>query len=172
MSAQPRRAAAAAAAPHNIAGRGANGPDKLCQYFHHWGSGRTNVRFMLNTNKWNTHITALRNYVARTGSSRVPRNYVEVTETGPIKLGAWVSYVRHRQRKGHLTTEQTAELSSLPNWQWGPLRAGRTSNPERDRLIIERFNNGKGETLQKIATDFNLTRQRVHQIVSASRSQS
>jgi hypothetical protein len=126
---------------------------------------------MLNTNKWNTHITALRNYVERTGSACVPRNHVEPTEFGDIKLGAWVSYVRHRNRKGHLTQEQASELALLPNWQWGPLRAGRTSNPERDRLIIEKFNNGNGPTLQAIANEFNLTRQRVHQIVSGSKNQ-
>lgn len=132
-------------------------------------SERTNVRFMLNTNKWNTHITALRRYVERTGTSRVPRNHIEPTEFGDIKLGAWVTYVRHRNRKGHLTTEQAQELASLPQWQWGPLRAGRTSNPERDRLIVERFADGRGATLQSIANEFGLTRQRVHQIVKSNR---
>jgi hypothetical protein len=125
---------------------------------------------MLNTNKWNTHIVALRKYVERTGSSTVPRNHVETTEYGDIKLGAWVSYVRHRNRKGHLTPEQAQELASLPQWQWGPLRAGRTSNPERDRLIVERFADGRGATLQAIANEFGLTRQRVHQIVKSAKT--
>ena len=127
---------------------------------------------MINLNKWQSHITALRQYVARTGTSRVPRNHVEKTdEYGDIKLGAWVSYVRHRQRKGHLTNEQATELSGLANWQWGPLPAGRTGNPERDRLIIERFDNGRGLTLQAIATEFGITRQRVHQIVTGAKQQ-
>jgi hypothetical protein len=125
----------------------------------------TNVRAMLNTNKWNTHIVALRNYVERTGSSRVPRNHVEATEFGEIKLGAWVSYVRHRQRKGHLSQEQAQELASLPQWQWGPLRAGRTGNPERDARIRERASNGA--RLREIADEFGITRQRVHQIISS-----
>lgn len=125
---------------------------------------------MINLNKWQSHITALRNYVARTGTSRVPRQHVELTEEfGEIKLGAWVSYVRHRQRKGHLTVEQASELSSLPNWHWGPLPAGRTGNPERDRLIIERFDGGRGATLQAIANEFGITRQRVHQIVTGAK---
>jgi len=122
---------------------------------------------MLNTNKWNTHINALRNYVSRTGSSRVPRNYVEITDAGPVKLGVWVSYVRHRQRKGHLSTEQATELASLPDWQWGPLRAGRTGDAERDKKILERAS--QGARLREIAEEFGITRQRVHQIISASK---
>lgn len=120
---------------------------------------------MLNTNKWNTHISALRNYVARTGSSRVPRNHVESTEFGDIKLGVWVSYVRHRNRKGHLSQDQALELSSLPDWEWGPLRAGRTSDAERDRKIRERASTGA--RLREIAEEFGITRQRVHQIISS-----
>jgi len=125
---------------------------------------------MLNTNKWNTHIQALRTYVARTGTSRVPRNHVEVTEYGDVKLGAWVSYVRHRQRKGHLSPDQATELATLPNWAWGPLPAGRTSKPDRDRQIVERYGDGNGASLQQIASEFGLTRQRVHQIVKSART--
>lgn len=124
---------------------------------------------MLNTKKWNTHLTALHRYVARTGTSRVPRNHVEPTDFGDVKLGAWVSYVRHRQRMGHLTPEQVTELASLPSWAWGPLPAGRTSHPDRDRLIVERFASG-GTSLQQIASEFGLTRQRIHQIVKSARS--
>lgn len=120
---------------------------------------------MLNTNKWNTNIQALRNYVSRTGSSRVPRHHVEPTEFGDVKLGVWVSYVRHRQRKGHLSVEQTAELSSLPGWQWGPLKAGRTGDVERDLKIRERASTGA--RLREIAEEFGITRQRVHQIISS-----
>ena len=119
---------------------------------------------MINLNKWNTHMTALRSYVARTGTSRVPRNHVETTENGNIKLGVWVSYVRHRQRKGHLTPEQVTELSTFPNWQWDKLPAGRTGDAERDRAIIEKFS--QGQSLSTLASEFRLTRQRIHQIVS------
>lgn len=86
---------------------------------------------------------------------------------GDIKLGVWVSYVRHRQRKGHLSPEQTSELSSLPDWQWGPLRAGRTGDAERDRKILERASTGA--RLREIAEEFGITRQRVHQIISSSK---
>lgn len=109
-------------------------------------------------------MTALRSYVARTGTSRVPRNHVETTENGNIKLGVWVSYVRHRQRKGHLTPEQVTELSTFPNWQWDKLPAGRTGDAERDRAIIEKFS--QGQSLSTLASEFRLTRQRIHQIVS------
>lgn len=123
---------------------------------------------MLNTTKWNTHLQALRAYVARTGTSQVPRGHVETTEHGEIGLGAWVSYVRHRQRKGHLSIEQEIELSSLPNWKWDKLRAGRTSHPERDREIVRRYTTDR-VSLQVLATEYGLTRQRVHQIVKSSR---
>lgn len=123
---------------------------------------------MINTNRWNTHIEALRAYVARTGTSQVPRSHVETTEHGEVSLGVWVSYVRHRQRKGHLSTEQEVELSSLPDWNWDKLRAGRTSQPERDREIVRRYTT-EGKSLQALANEYGLTRQRVHQIVKSSR---
>ncbi len=139
--------------------------DKFYWYLHGGAFGRTNVRLMINTNKWNTHITALRKYVERTGTSRVPRNHVEVTEYGNVKLGVWVSYVRHRQRKGHLSPEQVSELSTFPNWQWDKLPAGRTGDAKRDEAIISRFK--EGMNLRSLAEEFSLTRQRIHQIVSS-----
>lgn len=123
---------------------------------------------MLNTNKWNTHLQALRTFVTRTGTAQVPRGHVEITEYGDVKLGAWVSYVRHRQRKGHLSVEQETELSSLPGWRWDKLRAGRTSHPERDREIVRRYTTD-GTSLQALANEYGLTRQRVHQIVKSAR---
>lgn len=118
---------------------------------------------MINKNKWETHIRALKTFVTRTGTARVPRNHVEATDGGEIPLGAWVSYVRHRYRKGHLSEAQVQELLTLPNWQWGPFTPGRKSDSERDAAIRQRFSNG--ETLKQIASEYNLTRQRVHQIV-------
>jgi hypothetical protein len=124
---------------------------------------------MLNTNKWNTHYPALRKYVERTGSCQVPRNHVEVTEHGEVRLGAWVSYVRHRQRKGYLSAQQVDELAILPGWRWDKLRAGRTSHPERDRQIVQRYTNDR-VSLQTLANEYGLTRQRVHQIVKSAQS--
>jgi hypothetical protein len=122
---------------------------------------------MINTNKWNTHIQALRTYVSRTGTSQVPRNHVETTEYGDLNLGAWVSYVRHRQRKGHLSVEQATELAGLPGWRWDKLRAGRTSHPERDSEIVRRYTQDR-VSLQALANEYGLTRQRVHQIVKSA----
>lgn len=122
---------------------------------------------MINQTKWETHIRALRSFVGRTGNAKVPRNHIESTDSGEVQLGAWVSYVRHRYRKGHLSDAQVQELLALPNWQWGPFRPGRKSDQERDRQIVQKFSNGS--TLQQIATEYNLTRQRVHQIISADR---
>lgn len=118
---------------------------------------------MINKNKWETHIRALKTFANRTGTARVPRNHVEPTDIGEIPLGAWVSYVRHRYRKGHLSEAQVQELLALPNWQWGPFTPGRKSDNERDTAIRQRFSNG--ETLKQIANEYSLTRQRVHQIV-------
>lgn len=122
---------------------------------------------MLNTNKWNVHITALRRYVERTGTARVPRNHIEKTEQGEVKLGSWVSYARHRYRKGFLSSEQATELAALPDWQWGPLRAGRTGDAQRDSKIRERASSGA--TLREISDEFGITRQRVHQIITATK---
>jgi hypothetical protein len=121
---------------------------------------------MINKNKWETHITALRNFVARTGTTTVPRNHIEpIEENRAVPLGAWVSYVRHRYRKGHLSEAQVQELLALPNWQWGPFSPGRKSDSKRDAIIRQRHSNG--ETLKQIANEYSLTRQRVHQIVRA-----
>lgn len=120
---------------------------------------------MINQNKWNTHITALRTYAERTGSTRVPRTHVELTDTGDVRLGAWVSYVRHRQRKGHLSTSQVQELSTFPNWQYEPLPAGRTGDSARDALIMTKVQNGA--RVRELSEEFGLTRQRIHQIISS-----
>lgn len=95
----------------------------------------------------------------------MPRTHVENTETGEVQLGAWVSYVRHRQRKGHLSTTQVQELATLPNWQYEPLPAGRTGDSARDALILEKSKNGA--RVRELSQEFGLTRQRIHQIISA-----
>jgi hypothetical protein len=120
---------------------------------------------MINQNKWTTHITALRSYAERTGTTRVPRTHVENTETGEVRLGAWVSYVRHRQRKGHLSVVQIQELATLPNWHYEPLPAGRTGDSARDALIQARSKDGA--RVRELSQEFGLTRQRIHQIISS-----
>ena len=95
----------------------------------------------------------------------MPRTHVENTETGEVRLGAWVSYVRHRQRKGHLSVVQIQELATFPNWHYEALPAGRTGDSARDTAILARSEDGA--RVRELSQEFGLTRQRIHQIISA-----
>lgn len=58
-------------------------------------------------------FAALEAYVQRTGTSRVPPNYVD--ENG-VKLGRWV--IKRRNRRKYLTPEQQKRFEALPEWAW------------------------------------------------------
>lgn len=95
----------------------------------------------------------------------MPAAHIETLNGQEVPLGAWVGYTRQRFRRGCLAESRIAALSNLPGWQWGPLSPGPAADPERDREILEL--RSQGISLQKIADKFNLSRQRVHQIVKA-----
>jgi len=80
-----------------------------------------------------------------------------------VPLGSWVGYVRHRRRKNQLSEQNTAALSSVHGFEWGPLSPGPPTNSKRNQLIREA--RGAGNSLSQIADMFELSRQRVHQIV-------
>lgn len=118
---------------------------------------------MKNTNRWNTYITALNQYVTRTGTTRVPTTHIEQVEGGAVNLGAWVGYIRHRKRAGLLSPERQEQLDAIPGWFWDALRPGPVADARRDAEILEL--RAQGVSLQKIGDQFGLSRQRVHQIV-------
>lgn len=108
----------------------------------------------------------LRQYAAREGHTRVPIAHVEEFDGQPVRLGSWVGYIRHRQRRGGLDQPRAEMLAGLPGWEWGPLSPGPRAKTTRDEQILSL--RGTGLSLQDIADNFGISRQRVHQIVSGA----
>lgn len=118
---------------------------------------------MDNITRFSITVTAIQNFAAREGHCRVPAAHIEVVDGQAYPLGSWVGYLRQRRRKGQLSREKIAALEAIKDWQWGPLRPGPQTNSERNFKILEMHNGGK--SLRTIADEFDLSRQRVHQIV-------
>ena len=114
--------------------------------------------------RWDKRIDALDAFVDREGHALVPANYVESSNGTDVSLGSWVSYLRTRYKKGALTSDRIATLESYPGWEWGPLRPGPKPNEIRDEQI--RRMRADNKSLQEIGTEFGLSRQRIHQIVT------
>lgn len=121
-----------------------------------------------NKDRWTRNFLALQQYVNREGHARVPASHVELYEGRNTPIGAWVGYMRQRQRAGILSAERQQMLQSLNGWTWGPLRPGPASNDERDKKILELRQNGS--SLQSIAEQVGVSRQRVHQIARRSQA--
>ena len=121
------------------------------------------VRAMDNNTKFNIYIGALEQYTQRTGNSRIPATHIEKVGENEISLGAWAGYIRQRYRKNLLADVRVARLEEVPNWQWGPFQPGPATDDERNERIRElRL---AGRSLREIADEFDLSRQRVHQII-------
>lgn len=122
--------------------------------------------------RWSRHVDAVRDFAASEGSTRVPSDYVvQVEEEGrvlPVRLGAWVTYVRQQYRKGFLADTHIRDLESIEGWEWGPFKPGPKGDTERNAGMREHRN--AGCTLAQIADMYGLSRQRVHQILGASRA--
>lgn len=129
---------------------------------------RTSVRLMTETSRipnhdrWERNFLALQQYAQRTGNARVPASHVELYEGRNTPIGAWVGYMRQRYRLGILNSNRVAKLESVQGWTWGPLRPGPASNTERDNQIA--LLRSEGKSLQTIADQVGVSRQRVHQI--------
>jgi DNA-binding NarL/FixJ family response regulator len=124
---------------------------------------------MDNNTKFNTYIQALSQYVAREGNSKVPAIHVEKFEEKDVSLGAWVGYIRQRHRKNQLSQERIEKINSVVNWQWGPFQPGPATDLQRNQEILSMRSAGK--SLREIADQFDLSRQRVHQILKKSENQ-
>ena len=109
------------------------------------------------------YVRALREFVATNNHSEVPSGFVYELNGHNLKLGAWVGYIRARGRANNLSTEKYEELSSVNTWFWYQRKPGPYGDKNRDVSILEARKSGK--SLQSIANDWNLSRQRVHQIV-------
>jgi hypothetical protein len=103
-----------------------------------------------------------------------------------VKLGSFVSYQRQRRRKlredlnlaqnrGDLEAvrklestmrkfkKREEELEAVAGWVWGPLRPGPASKAARNREIKQLY--GNGTQVKALADRYELSRQRIHQIV-------
>jgi len=121
------------------------------------------MKDMDNTTRFNTYVNSLRQFVSREGHCNVPAIHIEIYNDIDVTLGAWVGYVRQRYRKNQLSAERTAQLQAVPGWQWGPLKPGPATDNNRNLEIHEM--RAAGHSLRQIADKFDLSRQRVHQIV-------
>lgn len=118
---------------------------------------------MDNVTRFNLAITAINQFAAREGHCRIPAAHIEHVGEDALPLGSWVGYLRQRRRKGLLAAERIQKLEQIPGWQWGPLRPGPQTNSDRNVKILDMHRGGK--SLRFIADEFELSRQRVHQIV-------
>lgn len=118
---------------------------------------------MDNITRFESTITAINSFRDREGHCFIPATHVELVGEVPLPLGAWVGYLRQRRRKGQLGAEKIRRIESIPDWQWGPLRPGPATNADRNLQILDLHKNGK--SLRVIADQYELSRQRVHQIV-------
>jgi hypothetical protein len=121
------------------------------------------VLFMDNITRFNLAIAGLTQFVEREGHCRVPATHTETVNDTTVPLGSWVGYFRQRHRKGHLPVDKAQKLEQIRDWQWGPLRPGPATNTGRNVKILDLHRGGK--SLRFIADEFDLSRQRVHQIV-------
>lgn len=65
-----------------------------------------------------TGLDHLANYVAATGSARVPDGYVDPADG--FKLGQWCTNRRTDYRQGLLALPQVCRLEEMPGWTWEP----------------------------------------------------
>lgn len=108
-----------------------------------------------------TALEALTNFTNREGHSRVPLSHIErLTSEHSVALGKIVRDLRGAYRKNEVD-EATIKAVEALGFQWSP-RGPRSDARRNSEMIAMRK---QGTSLTKIAEHFNVTRQRVHQIV-------
>lgn len=125
---------------------------------------------MNNTTRFNTYLAALQQYITREASAHVPANHEETMDGKKIQLGTWVGYVRQRYKNKKLPLDRVDALNNIPGWAWGPLKPGPKPNISRNAEIADLSTSG--QSLTQIADQYNLSRQRIHQIVKHTERQS
>jgi DNA-binding NarL/FixJ family response regulator len=118
---------------------------------------------MDNSSRFQMYLNALKQFYSREGHCLVPAIHIEILEGKEIFLGAWIGYARQRKKKNQLPENRIKELEEIPGWQWGPLRPGPATDKNRNNNILEM--RAAGHSLRQIADEFELSRQRIHQIV-------
>ena len=115
------------------------------------------------TDRWQYRFNALKQYADRTGTSLVSATQVEIYQGKKVPLGAWVAYNRQQYRAKELSVARQQALEQLVGWHWQKQKPGRRYDRARDAEIMKRYNNG--ERVGSIADSYDLSRQRVHQII-------
>lgn len=123
---------------------------------------------MDNSTRFETYKRALIQFSEREGHCLVPAIHIEILDGKEIFLGPWVGYIRQRKKKNQLSEQRALELDGIPGWQWGPLKPGPATDKNRNKNILEM--RAAGKSLRQIADEFDLSRQRIHQIVKKSNS--
>lgn len=118
---------------------------------------------MDNNTKFNIYVGALEQYISTNGNSKIPAAHIEKFQENDVSLGAWTGYIRQRYRKNQLSASRVARLEQIQGWQWGPFQPGPATDAARNESI--RQLRGQGKSLREIADEFDLSRQRVHQII-------
>ncbi len=121
---------------------------------------------MDNSTRFTIYIKALTQFSEREGHCNIPATHVEKVENLDISVGAWVGYVRQRRKKNQLSEQKAAAIQAVKGWQWGPLKPGPATDARRNNEILQM--RAAGKSLRQIADEFDLSRQRVHQIVRKS----
>jgi superfamily II DNA or RNA helicase len=83
---------------------------------------------------WNSAFEALTRFVERVGTARVPSDHVE----DDLKLGSWVAAQRVAHRRGTLSSERAALLTSVPGWHWQVNAERWEASFEILRVFVER----------------------------------
>lgn len=113
--------------------------------------------------RFEQHVEALRQYVAEHGTCEVPHSYVHQKGGGAsIALGRWVAYVRGRFRSGRVPQDRAATLQAIPGWTWEARKPGPPAKTDRNAEI--RRLRDSGISLETIAMNYGLSKQRIHQI--------
>lgn len=110
------------------------------------------------------HLRALTEWQKEHGSCDVPPTEVVTQDGVELALGRWVAQMRSRGRVGRLSEARMAQLDALEGWDWQPRRRGPVAREARNAEI--RARRAAGATLEDLAMEYSLSRQRIHQIVS------
>ena len=102
-------------------------------------------------------------FVAENGHAKVPAATKVTVDGVKISLGSWVSYLRVKHRAGALSPDRVSQLESFSGWSWGPCKPGPLGDAKRDEAMANARSSGR--SLQSIADEHGLSRQRVHQIL-------
>jgi superfamily II DNA or RNA helicase len=67
---------------------------------------------------WRLGYLALRQYVTRAHTARVPYEHVEQLPDHELNLSRWCTVQRQSYRRGELAPDRVAALEQVPGWEW------------------------------------------------------